>query len=93
MTAGHALVKACHRLISTANLHLEESSFVAVTSISRALSRALLRIVPGTGTTEDVFSLDTLVQSSREDGLCNVVFEGAGTALETVGSCVCQGDS
>lgn len=64
LTAGHALEKACHGLISTANLDLEEGSFIAITSISRALSRTLLRIVPGTGSTENIFSLDTLIQSS-----------------------------
>jgi hypothetical protein len=93
VTAGHALKKACHRLISTANLNLEEGGFLAITSIGGALSRTLLRIVPGAGAAEDVFSLDTLVQSSREDRLGNVVFEGAGTALETVGSRICEGDS
>lgn len=92
MAAGHALEKACHRLISTANLDLEEGSLFTITSISRALSRTLLRIVPGAGTTKDIFPLDTLVQSSRKDRLGNVVFERAGTALESVGPRACEGD-
>lgn len=92
MAAGHALEKACHRLIGTANLDLEEGSLFAITSISRALSRPLLRIVPGAGATKDIFPLDTLVQSSRKDRLGNVVFERAGTALESVGPRACEGD-
>jgi hypothetical protein len=81
MTTGHALEKACHGLISTANLDLEECSFIAITSIGRALSGTLLRIVPGTGSTEDIFSLDTLIQSSRKDGLGNVMFKRTCAAL------------
>lgn len=92
MTAGHALVEACHRLISTADLDLEERGLVAITPIIGALDLALLRIVPGAGAAKDIFPLDTLIHSSREDGLGDVVLEGAGAALEAVGSCVCEGD-
>jgi hypothetical protein len=61
VAARHALEEAGHRLISTANLDLEEGSFLAIASIGRALSRTLLRIVPGAGTAKDIFSLDTFV--------------------------------
>jgi hypothetical protein len=93
VTAGHALEKAGHRLISTANLDLEEGGFLAIASISRALSRTLLRIVPGAGTTKDIFSLDTFVQSSRKDRLGNMVFEGTCAALESIGPRAGEGDS
>lgn len=92
MTAGHALVEACHRFIGTADLDLEERGLVAIASVIGALDLALLRIVPGAWTSKDIFPLDALVHSSREDGLGDVVLEGAGAALEAVGSCACEGD-
>jgi hypothetical protein len=92
VTAGHALVETRHGLISTANLNLEESCLVAFTSLVGALNTTLLRIVPSARTAKDVLLLDTLIHSSRKDGLGDVMFERAGSAFETVGSCTCEGD-
>lgn len=92
MTTGHALVKARHGLISTANLDLEECCLVSLASLVRALNTTLLRIVPGARTAKDIFLLDTLIHTSRKDGLGDVMFERASSAFETVGSCICEGD-
>jgi hypothetical protein len=51
-----------------------------------------LRIVPGSRPAEHVLLLDALVHAAREDGLGDVVLEGAGAALEAVGARVCEGD-
>lgn len=87
----HALVETRHGLIGTADLHLEEGSLVAIAAPGRALHSALLRVVPGARTAEDVLPLDALVQAAREDGLGDLVLEGAGAALEAVGPRVGQG--
>lgn len=92
MSASHALVKARHGLVGTSNLDLEEGGLVAVAALVGALDAALLRIVPGSGPAEDVLLLDALVHAAREDGLGDVVLEGAGSALEAVGARVCEGD-
>lgn len=92
VTTGHALVKARHGLISTANLDLEERCLISLASLVRALNTTLLRIVPGARTAKDIFLLDTLIHTSRKDGLGDVMFERASSAFETVGSCICEGD-
>lgn len=92
VSASHALVEARHGLVGTADLDLEESGLVAVTALVGALDAALLRIVPGSRPAEHVLLLDALVHAAREDGLGDVVLEGAGAALEAVGARVCEGD-
>jgi hypothetical protein len=92
IAAGHALVETRHGLIGTSNLHLEERSFVTITPICRTLHTTLLRIVPRTGTTKDVFLLFALEDASREDGLCNCVFKGTRAAFEAIGALVCERD-
>lgn len=87
----HALVETRHGLVGTADLHLEEGSLVAVAAFGRALHAALLRVVPGAGPAKDVLLLNPLVDAAREDGLGDLVLEGAGAALEAVGSRVGQG--
>ncbi|KAF7548763.1 hypothetical protein G7046_g8560 [Stylonectria norvegica] len=88
----HALIETRHRLISTANLNLEESRLIAIAAPSRALHLALLGVVPGARPAEDVLALDALVKPPREDGLRDVVLEGAGAALESVRPRVSQRD-
>jgi len=56
-STSHALIKTGHRLIRTSDLDLEESGFFASASFLGALDLRLVRIVPGSGSTEDIFSL------------------------------------
>lgn len=84
VSAGHALVEARHGLIGTANLDLEEGGLVAVAALVGALHAALLRIVPGARSAKDILLLLALEGAAREDGLRDVVLEGARPALEAV---------
>lgn len=92
MPASHALVKARHRLVSTADLHLEEGGLVPIAAAVGALHAPLLRIIPGTRSAKDVLLLNTLVYTPREDGLGDVVLERTRAALESVGPAVGQGN-
>lgn len=90
MAAGHAHEETRHGLIGTADLDLVEGGLVAVAAVGRALDAALLRVVPGSGSTEDVLALLALVLAAREDGLGDVVLKWACSALEAVRAAVGQ---
>jgi len=82
---SHALIEGGHRLISTTNLHLEESSFLSITSILRTLRLSLLCIVPSTRSTEDILNLLLLEHATLVVTLVEDVLVGTCAAFETVG--------
>jgi hypothetical protein len=92
ITTRHTLIEACHRLIRTANLHLEERRLVTIAALGRTLHSALLCVVPRAGTAKDIFTLLTLVDTPRVDGFGDCVFEGTGAAFEAVGAVEGEGD-
>lgn len=73
-----------HRLISTANLHREESGLVAVAGRVAALHLLLLRVVPRARAAEDVLLLLAREVASAVDCLLDRVLVGAGPAFEAV---------
>lgn len=92
LPAGHALVETRHRLVGAADLYLVKGGLVAVAAVGRALHLALLRVVPGARAAEDVVLLRALKGPPGEDGLGDLVLEGAGAAFEAVVPRVCEGD-
>jgi len=84
ITARHALEEARHRLVSTPDLHLEESRLLAVASLGGTLRARFLRVVPGSRPAEDVLSLLALEDAAGEDGFGDGVLVGAGSAPEAV---------
>lgn len=78
------LVERRHRLISTANLNLEEGCLVSVACSAVTLDLALLCIVPCAWTTKHVFLLLAWEVLARIDGLVDGVLVRAGSALEPV---------
>lgn len=92
ITTCHTLIEACHRLICTANLHLEERRLVTIAALGWTLNSALLCVVPRTGTAKDIFTFLALVDAPRVYGLGDCVFEGTGAAFEAVGAVESEGD-
>lgn len=84
VSAGHALVETRHGLISTADLDLVESGFLALAGSGRALDGGLVRVRPGLGTAEDVLALLFLKVSARVHGLLDGVLVGACPTLQSV---------
>ncbi|SPQ19109.1 d1704442-2290-4f81-b4e6-c9db1c72879a [Thermothielavioides terrestris] len=78
------LIKRGHRLISTADLHLEEGGLDAAAVGGRALHAALLRVVPGARPAEDVLLLAAREVLARVDGHVDRVLVRARAALEPV---------
>lgn len=73
-----------HRLISTANLDLEERGLGAFTALGRALGLRLVGIVPRLRPAENIVALLFRKCAARVDGLGDGEFVGASSAFEAV---------
>lgn len=85
MLSGNTyLQESGHRLVSTANLNLEEGSFGAVAGLGGTLGLGLVGIVPGLGSTKDIVALFLGEGSARVERVGDGEFVWAGSALEAI---------